>query len=93
MFAEVISQIATLFEDGTTVRVPAFEIKLDPHCFRVPHFDSLMPRSRNALEGLGLLSGRAPQLGHLAEFSLLVDETACFLLCANHVLLCATLTN
>ena len=52
MFAEVISQIATLFEDGTTVRVPAFEIKLDPHCFRVPHFDSLMPRSRNALEGL-----------------------------------------
>jgi len=69
VLAEVVSQVAALFEDGAAVRVAAFEIKLNSHCFRVTHFDSLMPRSRNTLEGFGLLPGGAPQLGNLAALS------------------------
>ena len=62
------------------MRMATLEIKFDPHRFGVPHLDSLMPRSRNTLEGLGLLSGGAPQFCHLTAFSQLVDQAACFLL-------------
>lgn len=43
MFAEVVTQIAALFENRTTVRVATFEVKFNPHCVRVPHLDSLVP--------------------------------------------------
>ncbi len=43
MFAEVVTQIAALFENRTTVRVTTFEVKFNPHGVRVPHLDSLVP--------------------------------------------------
>jgi len=59
MFAKVIPQITALFENGSTVGITTLKIKFDPHRFRVPHLDGLMPRSGNTLKGLGLQSGRA----------------------------------
>jgi hypothetical protein len=93
MLAEVISQIAAFFKNWTTVRMATLKIKFDPHRFGVSYLDSLMPRSRNTLEGLGLLPGGAPQFCYLTAFSQLMDEAACFLLWAKHALLSATLTN
>lgn len=43
MFSEVVPQVATLFENTTTVRVHAFEIQLNPLCLGVSNLDRLMP--------------------------------------------------
>lgn len=52
MFAEVVAQIAALFEDLTTVRVATFEINFTTLGVMVPHLDNLRPRLRNTLKGL-----------------------------------------
>ena len=40
---EVVSQVATFFEDGAAASVAAPEVKLDPASSVIPHFYSLVP--------------------------------------------------
>ena len=52
MLSEVIPQIAALFENTGTVRIPTLKIELDSLSFRVLDPDSLVPLFRYAFESL-----------------------------------------
>lgn len=54
VLAEVISEVAALFEDALAACVAAFKIQLDALTHQVLDHDSLVPLLGNALESLGL---------------------------------------
>ena len=57
VLAEMVPQIAALFERAIAARVLALEVKFDAMGFLILHLDGLVPLSWDALEGLRLLGG------------------------------------
>ena len=69
VFAEVIPQIATLFEYRATTSVSTSEIQFYTHGFMITNLDGLMPITRDSLKCLGFWADNC----YRARYSLTFD--------------------